>query len=395
MPTPWPDFTFASPADLAECRAMIRQGSRSFFAASLLLPGEVRDRAYSLYAFCRLADDAVDFDNGAGGALARLSERLARAYSGQPFPTPADRAFADLVATTAIPRELPEALLEGFAWDAEGRRYEDLPALHAYAARVAGAVGAMMALLMGVRDASAIARACDLGIAMQLTNIARDVGEDARMGRIYLPLAWMREAGIDPDEWLARPVFDERLASAIQRLLAAADELYERAVIGIAALPLPCRPGIFAARMIYAEIGREVERCGLDSVTRRAVVSTRQKLWLLAQAFATAPFAAAGSAGSAGRPAPALEEARFLVDAVMAGLARMPAGASGMGDLRWWDIQGRFVWVLDLFERMERRQSVSLPFAQPHQQFMNGASEAHAGLGPRVGPDWPSVVQLN
>jgi phytoene synthase len=371
---------------------MIRQGSRSFFAASLLLPSVVRDRAYSLYAFCRLADDAVDFDNAAGDALARLSERLACAYSGQPYPTPADRAFADLVAAQAIPRELPEALLEGFAWDAEGRRYEDLSALRAYAARVAGTVGAMMALLMGVRDASVVARACDLGVAMQLTNIARDVGEDARMGRIYLPLAWMREAGIDPAAWLAQPVFDTRLASVVQRLLAAADELYERSVPGIAALPFPCRPGILAARTIYAEIGREVERCGLDSVSRRAVVSTRQKLWLLAQAFATAPFAPAGPAEA---PAPALEETRFLVDAVTADLADTPAGASEAFDLRWWDIEGRFVWVLDLFERMERRRTAGSSLAESDRQLANGAGKAHVGLSPSVRQEWPSVVQLN
>ncbi len=102
-----------------------------------------------------------------------------------------------------MPRELPEALLEGFEWDLVGRRYETLEELQAYAARVAGSVGAMMAVLMGARSAAVLARACDLGVAMQLTNIARDVGEDARQGRLYLPLAWLREAGIDPER-LAR-----------------------------------------------------------------------------------------------------------------------------------------------------------------------------------------------
>ncbi len=170
-----------------------------------------------------MADDAIDGDGGHGHALARLRERLARAYDGRPLPIPADRALPELSRGSRIPRALPEALLEGFAWDAAGRRYADLAALHAYAARVAGSVGVMMALLMGARRPDALARACDLGVAMQLSNIARDVGEDARAGRLYLPLDWLREAGIDPERWLAAPVFDLALGSVVARLLRESD----------------------------------------------------------------------------------------------------------------------------------------------------------------------------
>ncbi|MBD0273222.1 MAG: phytoene/squalene synthase family protein, partial [Acetobacteraceae bacterium] len=272
-------------ADLAACRALLRGGSRSFHAASLLLPARVRAPATALYAFCRLADDAVDLDGGRPAAVARLRERLARAYEGRPLPIPADRAFAAVVSRHGIPRALPEALLEGLAWDAEGgRRYEDLPALEAYAARVAGSVGCMMAVLMGVRDRGALARACDLGVAMQLTNIARDVGEDARAGRLYLPQRWLREGGVDPDAWLARPAFDPALAAVVRRLLRAADELYHRAGAGIAALPAGCRPGIRAAGLLYAGIGREVERRGFDSVGARARVPGSRKAALLLRA---------------------------------------------------------------------------------------------------------------
>ena len=168
--------------------------------------------------------------------------------------------FADVVTKFCIPRELPEALLEGLAWDAEARRYETLQDLTAYAARVAGAVGAMMTLVMGQRSPEIVARACDLGVAMQFTNIARDVGEDARAGRLYLPLSWLREAGIDPDAWLATPSFTPEIAAIVQRLLDAADAFYARATLGIASLPIGCRPGIYAARALYAEIGRELER---------------------------------------------------------------------------------------------------------------------------------------
>ena len=148
----------------------------------------------------------------------------------------------------------------------------------------------MMTLVMGVRDPVALARATDLGIAMQLTNIARDVGEDAANGRLYLPRAWLADVGIDPDAWRRAPVFDDRSAAVVRRLLESADHLYARATPGIAKLPLGCRPAMLAARRLYAEIGREVERAQFDSMSRRAVVPARRKAALLALAFAEAPI---------------------------------------------------------------------------------------------------------
>lgn len=325
---------------------MLRAGSRTFFAASYLLPREVREPACALYAFCRLADDAIDLDCSAG-ASERLRDRLERAYAGRPLPFAADRALADVVARYAMPRALPEALLEGFEWDAAGRRYDDLGALYTYAARVAGAVGAMMATLMGVRSPQVAARACDLGVAMQLTNIARDVGEDARAGRLYLPLQWLREAGIEPDSWLARPRFSPALGSVVARLLLAADGLYARAAAGISELPPACRPGIHAARLLYAEIGSEVRRLGCDSVARRAVVPPARKTRLLALAL----VAAAGPRRC--EPAPPLEATRFLVDAVAA--APVPPVAAATPVTAWRNVEGRVAWLIDLFERLERR----------------------------------------
>ena len=131
----WPEPGFASPADLAACREMLRAGSRTFFAASLLLPQRVRDPAGALYAFCRLADDAVDLDGGRLDVLARLRERLSLAYEGRPRNLPVDRALADVLARFSIPPALPEALFEGFEWDARGRRYEDLAELRAFERR--------------------------------------------------------------------------------------------------------------------------------------------------------------------------------------------------------------------------------------------------------------------
>jgi len=334
-------------SDIEVCRDLLRGGSRTFFAASLVLPRSIGDRAIALYAFCRLADDEVDIGSGGIDAVERLNRRLAAIYAGKPASSPADRCFADVVARFAIPRELPEALLEGLAWDTQSRRYESLSDLIAYAVRVAGTVGAMMSLIMERRDSAVVARACDLGIAMQLTNIVRDIGEDARLGRLYLPLQWMREAGIDPDNWLADPRFDKRIGEIARRLLAAADTFYDRARAGITALPCACRPGIHAARIIYAEIGREVERAELDSVSRRAVVSSPRKLRLLAKAI-TASLAMREASVD-----PVQAEALYLIEAVAA--TPLPRGLSSEPRRSAID---RAVWVLDLFERLERRDQL-------------------------------------
>ena len=333
-------------ADRAACRALLRDGSKSFHAASKLLPSAVRDPAIALYAFCREADDVID---AGGGNLDWLRERLHLAYEGRPLALPSDRAFAWVVDRFAIPRALPEALLEGFAWDAEGRRYADLAALHAYAVRVAGTVGAMMAVLMGVRDRARLAAAVDLGVAMQLSNIARDVGEDARNGRVYLPLDWLAEAGIDSEAFLTAPVHSAALGAVVGRLLEAADQRYRAASAGITRLPLGCRLGIGAARLLYAEIGEEVGRRAMDSVSGRAVVSGRRKARVLAAGLPAMMLPLRRLAGAC------VPEGVFLVDAVT---RQSPRSILVGPSLPWWAIADRLRWTLELFERLERQERV-------------------------------------
>jgi 15-cis-phytoene synthase len=367
-------------SDLAACRAALRDGSRSFLAASLLLPRRVHEPASALYAFCRLADDAVDDMGDAQDAppgapasdvdalrrrrrtaVVALHRRLDAVYAGRPDMHTADRALAVVVARHAIPRPLFDALLEGFGWDAEGRRYESIDELLDYCARVAGTVGAMMALVMGVRSRAAIARACDLGVAMQLSNIARDVGEDARNGRLYLPLAWLRDAGIDATAFVASPRPGPALAGVVQRLLGEADALYARAGAGVALLPIDCRPGINAARFLYAAIGHEVARRGLDPVSSRARVGRPRKAVLMLRALG----AIAPSAAAAGQPP--LCANHFLVEAAaqdappttpQSNLQFNPQFApqftppSGPAPRR--SIADRLVWTLELFARLER-----------------------------------------
>ena len=333
-------------ADLEACRTLMRGGSKSFFTASLLLPPRVRGPATGLYAFCRVADDAIDGSNDPARAVVDLRARLDAVYAGEPGPELADRALTCVVQRCQIPRVLLDALIEGFEWDVSGRHYETIEDLHAYGARVAGTVGAMMALVMETRSPQALARACELGVAMQLTNIARDVGEDARLGRLYLPAQWMREAGLDPEAWLAAPVFDARLGRVVKRLVDEAERLYERAECGVLALPRDCRPGIQAARLVYGEIGQALVRSGLDSVNQRTVVPRRRQMSLVVRAL-LASIVPPGHPLTAGGSVPPLPAVRFLVDA--AADERLPARTFYQRTLR----------VLELLERQGREREVA------------------------------------
>lgn len=295
--------------DLRACIAMMKGGSKTFFAASRLLPFRVRAASVALYAFCRVADDLVDQGGDVHANLSLLKHRLDMIYQGTPSNCVEDQALTLVVQQYQLPRLFLDALLEGFEWDALGRRYQTLEDLQTYAARVAGTVGAMMCWIMGAKSSLTLARACELGVAMQLTNIARDVGEDARNGRIYLPLEWMAAANIDVAQWLKDPQPTDIVKAQIARLLDEADVLYQRAQSGIAELPPDCRAAIFAASSIYGEIGAQLRREGLDSITRRTVVSTTRKLVLLAAAWTQVRWVYANP----NQPLP-LEAISFLVD---------------------------------------------------------------------------------
>lgn len=307
-----------APADMEHCREAIRHGSLSFHAASKLLPAHVRDPALALYAFCRLADDEVDLKQDKVASVLRLRDRLDQVYAGRPKNAPTDRAFAAIVEEFEMPRALPDALLEGLAWDAAERRYDTLSGVKDYSARVASAVGAMMCVLMRVRDADALARACDLGVAMQLTNIARDVGEDALERRIYLPLDWLEEAGIEVEAFFADPEPTKAVRGMVKRLVMEANRLYMRSEAGVGALPRGCRPGIYGARFIYAGIGSQLTRMGYDSISARARTNKWQKIGWLGQSMllSGASMIMPKSSVLYARPLP---EVQFLVDATAVG----------------------------------------------------------------------------
>jgi 15-cis-phytoene synthase len=316
---------FATPADLAHCRQMIRQGSKSFHMASLLLPAVYREQARALYGFCRMADDLVDQATAPRIAVKILADRLDQIYAGRPSDDPTDRAFADVVHRFAIPRAVPDALIEGFAWDAEGRHYQTLSDVTAYGVRVAGTVGVMMSLIMGERRPDALARAIDLGVAMQFSNIARDVEEDAGLKRVYLPASWLLENNGDK-------------ASVASRLVDEADTIYKRAEAGIAMLPRSCRASINAARLLYRAIGLEAKRIHHHG---RAVVSFPRKLVLVTKAIVQTPWLSKHSSSAC------LEEGQFLLDAVA---QTAPPEDAYKG------LSGQLDWVMKMFIAVEARR---------------------------------------
>jgi len=331
---------------------LLAGGSKSFFAASRALPVSAREPAATLYAYCRLADDAVDTAGGdPADAVAELTRRLDDIYAGRPGPDGFDRAFADVADRFGIPKTLPAALIEGFAWDAGGRRYATLSDVRAYGARVAGAVGAMMALVLGNRDHDSLARATDLGVAMQLTNIARDVGEDARNGRLYLPTQWLEDGGLDVEAFLAAPRFAPPIADAVTRLLAEADRLYLRADAGIDALPLRVRPGIYSARRLYAGIGELLVEAGVDPVSNRTVVPQARKRRLVTRAMLSSVRSVVVPRDASAWPP--LPETAYLVEAAADPRAAMTASPA------WWRFGPRMGATLEIFETLERRDRLT------------------------------------
>jgi 15-cis-phytoene synthase len=271
-------------ADWSACRALLRKESPGLYFGSLALPPRVRHPAVVLYAFAQSL--AKTSKEATPVAIADIRSRVDRIVSGGPTPkSPIDRAMAIVVRDFAIPRVLLDALVEGFSWDASGRRYATVSGLLDYCARVSAAPGMALCLLMGVRKRSVLERSCDLSIAIQLTRVVRDVGAQARRGRVYLPLEWLEEAGADVDAWLEAPRASQPILDVIRRVRKTADSFFLRADPGIAALPFDCRPAVRASRYIYAGILSEIEQRGYDSVAQGTRLSLPRKLRLIARAL--------------------------------------------------------------------------------------------------------------
>ncbi len=294
-------------------RGLIERGSKSFAGAAKLFDADTRDYAFMLYAWCRYCDDVIDdqtlgFANADGATeparkaaqLQELRDKTDEALRGA-ATEPVFVALQRVAAARSIPPRHAFELLDGFEMDVSGHRYETIDDTLAYCYHVAGVVGVMMAMVMGVRDRDTLNRAADLGIAFQLTNIARDVVTDAGSGRVYLPGRWLDEAGVprgEVDNSAERP----KVHAVVTRLLDTADRYYDSAGEGIGRLPFRCGWAIATAQHVYRAIGQLVRSRGERAWDKRAYVSKPRKMVGSVRGLTKAGLASTLSRGRPARP---------------------------------------------------------------------------------------------
>lgn len=261
------------------CTRMTAQYSRSFFLASRLLPAEKRQAIRSLYAFCRTTDDMVD--SPGENTEEKLKVWRKNSLSGQPSPTDiVATAWAHTRARYQIPKRYAEQLIEGVARDLYQKRYRSFDELTQYCYGVASTVGLMSMHIIGYEGERAIPYAVKLGVALQLTNILRDIREDWEMGRLYLPLEELDFFRLGESD-IAQGRVDERWQAFMKFQINRARRLYEEAWPGIALLAPEGRIAIAAAATFYGSILDDIERHNYDVFSRRAYVSGWQKLRML------------------------------------------------------------------------------------------------------------------
>lgn len=285
---PDPMMDSARAAAYAAARALTAKHARTFYFASFQLPKAKRLHAYATYAFCRHIDDCVDHARDSSeiplivSSLRKLLDRAVNQTDSDPTTDgpalPWFPAFVHTLHTCQIPRSCFDDLLTGVEMDQGHVRIQDWPQLHTYCYHVAGVVGLMMTRVFGLEDRSQDSRAIDLGVAMQLTNILRDVAEDLRRDRIYLPATELEQFQISPHD-LAKGKVTPAWQDFMTFQIARAREHYQRAEPGIASLPNDgSRLTVWVMRLVYAGILDEIERAGMDVFTRRARVSLAGKL---------------------------------------------------------------------------------------------------------------------
>ena len=274
---------------IGHARAAIARGSKSFAMASQLFDPVTRDRAMLLYAWCRHTDDVIDgqvFGHGHNNDMRPPAERLAEverltemALADQPTGQHAYDALARVVRETGMPPRYPRDLVHGFRIDMEERPFRTFDDTLRYCYHVAGCVGVMMAIVMGVSpdDEATLDRACDLGIAFQLNNIARDVIEDAMNSRRYIPDDWLNTVELQPNSF-AFPANSRQLARLVSRLVFAAEDYEASARYGTPALSWRAAWAVLSAARIYGGIGRKVHDAGVDGLESRMSTSRAEKL---------------------------------------------------------------------------------------------------------------------
>lgn len=264
---------------IAESRAVIAKHARSFRLASRFLPEQVADEAAVLYAFCRLVDDTADEAPDIDTARTDL-DALDAELEGQQPARPAIAAFHTISRTRDIPLRAARDLIAGVTSDLTAVRTADDPSFILYCYQVAGAVGLMMCGVLGVRERAAWPHAISLGIAMQITNICRDVLEDAGRDRVYLPARRLSDAGLSQEDVLRGDIDRDRLSGVVGDLLDLADNHYRYAEAGMHYIPWRGRLGILVASRVYRAIGVRLRRVhGTDPMHGRTMTTRAEKLW--------------------------------------------------------------------------------------------------------------------
>ncbi|MGN6355962.1 MAG: phytoene/squalene synthase family protein [Novosphingobium sp.] len=288
---------------VAHARETIAKGSKSFAAASRLFDRPTRERVWLLYAWCRACDDLADDQElggalgdqaGTAGRLARIRALTAKALAGAPTGDPSFDALGVVARETGLTAGMAEDVIAGFALDAADWLPRSEADLLRYCYHVAGAVGVMMAVVMGVdpHDEDTLDRACDLGLAFQLANIARDLCEDYAADRCYLPADWLAEADIPPGEHM-KPHYRQVLLPLVRRLTDMAKAYEEASRIGAARLAFRQRWAVLSAAGIYGAIGRKVAAAGARAWDHRAGTSKAEKLAFVLRALGQAMLPAA------------------------------------------------------------------------------------------------------
>ena len=283
--------------------AIIQAGSKSFAAAAKIFNPETRASAYLLYAWCRHCDDVIDgqklgYDQGntpnhdPSKELIKLRKQTNDALTGILTDDPIFSALQKVISKNNIPKAYPLALLDGFEMDVHRRSYQTINDTLNYCYHVAGVVGVMMSIIMGAKDDATLDRACDLGLAFQLTNIARDVIEDAQNGRVYLPTAWLRSAGLNADpNLLLQESHREQLVIVVDRLLKEAEKYYDSSLSGLPKLGFRSAWAIATARIVYRKIGVELIKNGPRAWDGRVSTTKYQKFSALISGLGAAIYA--------------------------------------------------------------------------------------------------------
>lgn len=276
----------------------IKDGSKSFASASGIFDRRTRERVWLLYAWCRRCDDIADAQHMGGelGDQSNPQDRLKsirvltdRAFEGLPTADVAFDAFGLVAKECGITRAMADDVIAGFALDAKDWRPRSEGDLLQYCYHVAGAVGVMMAVVMGIApdDDETLDRACDLGLAFQLANIARDLTEDDAVGRCYLPTEWLAEQDIEPGQH-TKPHHRQELADMTAQLVGLMEHHAAASKLGATHLPFRSRWAILSAANIYTAIGHKVRRKGPDAWDHRVYITKAQKIGHAAAAFAEA-----------------------------------------------------------------------------------------------------------